>query len=94
MIWFVLILMYIVFSKAQIAPASGFQKNYLNKDNTNVIKGIFIFLIFLSHGRKYIDLGGIYDDAYLVMQNHIDQMVVSMFLFYSGYGMMEQIKKK
>ena len=94
MIWFVLILLLIVFSRVQLASASDFHKDYLDKDRANVIKGIFIFLIFLSHGRKYIELGGLYDDPYLAMQNHIDQMVVSMFLFYSGYGMMEQIKKR
>lgn len=78
---------------------SGINNNYLEISRTNSIKGIFILLVFLSHARNYISayaeysqnpLNGIYD----IFQNHLGQGVVIMFLFYSGYGVMESIKKK
>lgn len=78
---------------------SGFNDNYLAVDRTNCIKGIFILMVFLSHSKNCISmlpeytadpLNGIYD----VIQNHLGQGIVVMFLFYSGYGVMESIKKK
>lgn len=94
MIFFVLILLLIIFSSAKAEKANQFNKDYISKDSCNVIKGIFVLLIFLSHSRGYFELSGAYDKAYVVFQDHIKQMVVVMFLFYSGYGMMEQIKKR
>ncbi len=94
MIVFVLILLLIVFGSATAAKPNEFHRDYISRDNSNVIKGIFVILILLSHGKGYIELGGMYDQPYIAMQTHLNQMVVAMFLFYSGYGMMEQIKKR
>lgn len=78
---------------------SGFNENYLAIDRTNCIKGIFILMVFLSHSRNYLSklpeytsdpLNSIYD----VIQSHLGQGIVVMFLFYSGYGVMESIIKK
>lgn len=78
---------------------SGINNNYLEMSRTDSIKGIFILLVFLSHARNYLytfpeysqnPFNGIYD----VFQNHLGQGVVIMFLFYSGYGVMESIIKK
>lgn len=78
---------------------SGFNENYLAIDRTNCIKGIFILMVFLSHSRNYLSklpeytadpLNSIYD----VIQNHLGQGIVVMFLFYSGYGVMESIIKR
>ena len=49
----------------------GFNEDYLSKDNTNSIKGIFILLIVISHARQYILDGGY---AY-------DHLGDSLFLF-------------
>lgn len=94
MIFFVLVLLLIIFRSARIAPENCFHEDYLSVESTNVIKGIFVILILFSHGKSYIDIGGLYDDPYVALQNHLNQMVVVMFFFYSGYGMMEQTKKK
>ncbi|MCR5208402.1 MAG: acyltransferase family protein, partial [Eubacterium sp.] len=71
-----------------------FNRDYIARDATNNIKGIFVILILFSHARSYFTLGGIYDEPYISFQGHLNQMVVAMFLFYSGYGIMEQIKKR
>lgn len=94
MIFFVLILLLLIFNKMEISKPGEFNKDYISPDGTLAVKGIFVALILLSHGKGYIELGGIYDDAYIALQNHLNQMVVAMFLFYSGYGMMESMKKK
>lgn len=78
---------------------SGFNENYLAVDRTNAIKGLFILLVFLSHARNCISTLPQYssdplNSFYDIFQDHLGQGVVVMFLFYSGYGVMESIKKK
>lgn len=94
MIFFVLILLFLIFNRAEFAPQNRFTQGYMTKDKTTTIKGIFVVLILFSHASQYISLGGIYDDPYVALQSHLGQMVVAMFLFYSGYGMMESIKRR
>lgn len=94
MFFFLLLLLVLMISKAELAPANGFQRDYISRDHANTIKGIFIILVFLSHGKGYVQLSGQYDELYLAVQNHLGQMIVSMFLFYSGFGMMEQLRIK
>lgn len=74
-------------------------KGYISKGRSNSIKGVFILLIFIGHIKKYIvDAGyeyhGIGDTVFQTIFNLIGQLVVVMFLFYSGYGVMENIRKK
>ena len=71
-----------------------FNTEYMSKDNTNIIKGVFVIFVFFSHCAQYLKLGGVYDNPYLIVRDFLGQMIVAMFLFYSGYGIMESIKSK
>ena len=72
--------------------------DYLSFKTTNAVKGIFILLIFASHIIPYISnaigSGGENKTNVLLDNIHIGQWVVAMFLFYSGFGVMESIRKK
>lgn len=94
MVYFLFILLILIFHSAEIAPANDFSKNYLSKENTNAVKGIFVILILFSHYSQYVTLSGPYDEPYLILKGHLHQMVVAMFWFYSGYGIMESISRK
>ncbi len=94
MIFFVLVLLLVIISGAHYSKPNEFNTDYISKDGIAPIKGIFVILILFSHGRGYFTLEGVYDEMYLSVQGHLDQMVIAMFLFYSGYGIMEQIKKR
>lgn len=66
----------------------------LSINQTTCINGIFVILVFLSHFCQYVDASAIpYFQPYLFLQSHLGQLIVAPFLFYSGYGIMEQIKK-
>lgn len=93
MIFFLIPLVFFMFDGMQIS-IEGFQKDYLSKNQTNAIKGIFVLLIFLSHASSYMLLDAPCDAAYVTFKKFFRQMVVAMFLFYSGYGMTEAIKRK
>lgn len=68
--------------------------DYLSVDNTMSIKGIFILLVFLSHFNSYVDFSNRFDNIYALFISLFGQAMVTMFLFYSGYGVMESIRKK
>ncbi len=73
-------------------------EDYLSKERCNSIKGIFILLIFLTHSLQYIkDSGYIFPGIDIITYQfvqYIGQLVVVMFLFYSGYGVALQIQGK
>lgn len=89
-----ILLAFMIFSSLEVAPSGSFQKDYMEKSVTKNIKGIFVLLILFSHYTQYVTLRGAYDDAYLVLREHLNQMVVVMFLFYSGFGIMRSIQSK
>lgn len=68
----------------------------LEVTQTNVVKGVFILLVFLSHIQPYIIESGYkfngIDEKVLSWLNW-GQSIVIMFLFYSGYGIHQQIQK-
>ena len=70
----------------------------LSKERCNSIKGIFILLIFLSHSLQYVEASGYafsgIDNITQIILKFTGQLVVVMFLFYSGYGVALQVKRK
>ena len=69
-------------------------KDYLSKDETTIINGLFVITIFFSHFISYIEAYNIYDKYLVSYLNFIGQLMVTSFLFYSGYGIYESIKNK
>ena len=86
MVFFLIIILLIIFNQMEFAKSNTFMDDYLSRPVTTAVKGIFVILIILSHWAQYVELGGIYDEPYLILKDHLNQMVVAMFLFYSGYG--------
>ena len=77
----------------------SFVDSYLSMDTTNLVKGIFIILVFIKHVTPYIvNAGwapeGVWGQIFHFVNNNVGQWIVAMFLFYSGYGIMESIKRK
>lgn len=94
MVFFIIVLTIVVLSQCKFSKDGGFIDDYMDKKNTTAINGIFVILIIFSHYSQYTMLEGVYDYPYLCLQDHLNQMVVATFLFYSGYGMMESVKRK
>lgn len=80
----------------KLRPANGekFMTDYMSVDKTMSIKGIFIIIVFFQHFNSYITYTVPLDVFYKNAFNQIGQCVVTLFLFYSGYGVMESIKRK
>lgn len=77
-------------------PSDGqkYMTDSMSVDKTMSIKGIFIILVFFSHFNSYVTYTASLDVAYFNVFKQIGQCMVTLFLFYSGYGVMESIKKK
>lgn len=56
-------------------------EHYIGKETTSTINGLFIWLVFMSHFTQYLPSG-----AGNLVGDNLGQLVVVMFLFYSGYG--------
>ena len=69
--------------------------DYLSKENTLAIKGFFVTCVLFSHSKDYIDLSSDFlDNSFNFVSNFLGQLIVVMFLFYSGYGIFESFKTK
>ena len=89
---FVLLCLY----KVQLKPTDGqkYMTDYMSVDKTMSIKGIFILLVFFSHFNSYVKFTSPADIEFAAIFTDMGQAMVTMFLFYSGYGVTESIKKK
>lgn len=69
--------------------------DYISPQKCNSIKGIFISLVVLSHVRQFIKIPptGL-NKPFLDVISFIGQLMVVMFLFYSGYGIALGLKNK
>ncbi|MBR1692146.1 MAG: acyltransferase family protein [Lachnospiraceae bacterium] len=67
---------------------------YLSVKDTNAIKGIFIMFVFFRHITSYISDFEALDLHMLNLNYYLDQLIVVMFLFYSGYGVSYSIRNK
>ena len=72
-----------------LVPARITSKNdkYLDKNYTNIIKGFFLLFVFTSHLTQYkLPFSNEwYDTIGLKFNAKLGQLMVTMFLFYSGY---------
>lgn len=94
MILFVIALFLVCVYGMKIYGVKQFNREYLSRENTNAVKGVFVFLIFMSHFLQYYTSDGPFDGQYLAVRVFLGQLVVVMFWFYSGYGIYESVKRK
>lgn len=70
-----------------------------SRDTTDSVKGIFILIVFINHAVPYIlnnggSLNDLIDTGDEVIRIWMGQLIVALFLFYSGYGVYNGIINK
>lgn len=85
--------------ECRFSGVESFNGSYISKEQCNCIKGFFIAVVFCRHIVSYLVEAGynfsiVGDNIFGWINGHIGQLLVVMFLFYSGYGVTESIKKK
>lgn len=71
----------------------GYLDTYLDRGQTMAVNGVFVMLVFLRHFKEYIVCGA-YDRAFWTVDGYLEQLIVTTFLFYSGYGILVSLKTK
>lgn len=69
---------------------------YCSREMTASVNGYFLTTVFMTHIIQYLD-EFVFNQAdlyYLQVNKCLGQLIVAMFLFYSGYGIMESIRQK
>jgi hypothetical protein len=66
----------------------------MNINNTNQIKGIFVWMIFFRHCTEYFPKSTKVGKISILIDKSLEQNIVSPFLFYSGFGINESFLKK
>ena len=90
LIFLILFLLSII--NIDIKGIDNFYNDYMELKNTNSIKGIFVWMIILSHYISYYKRKEKF--LYRIILSCFGQKLVSLFLFYSGFGIYESIKNK
>ena len=67
---------------------------FLQKQQTKSIQGIFTIIVLFSHFASYVSFDNVFDTSFVLITDKIGQLMVTMFLFYSGYGIVQSIKAK
>lgn len=70
----------------------SWNSQYISRKTTIELNGIFVLLVFLSHFCQYLVEPFPYSEIYYEIRRMLNQLVVTTFLFYSGYGVMYCIK--
>ena len=78
----------------RFARPGEFHRDYLSRESTIAVNGLFMIFVFLRHFLQYVSLDGVLDRAALILDNRLDQLVVITFLFYSGYGVVTSLLHK
>ncbi|QJC22552.1 acyltransferase family protein [Arcanobacterium buesumense] len=68
--------------------------SYISHAHTTQINGVFILIVFYAHVRTYIPLDPAADGWMYGLATGLGQLMVALFLFYSGFGVQESITRK
>ena len=91
---FLLCLFAMMLYRCKLAPVNTYHIDYLSHKNTVLINGVFVILVYLSHSSAKCALTNSMDQFYILFKQHLLQLVVVTFLFYSGYGMCVSLMNK
>lgn len=93
MLYIFIIFILISFIGINFQNIKGIDGDALSKERTTMINGIFVVIVLFSHFNSYATSDIAVDKIYYLFFK-IGQLMVTPFLFYSGYGIYESIKNK
>lgn len=97
-IWFLVILAVTLFGVR--GRRQGFYDDFLSIEQCQAINGVAIMVVLARHAGHLglmpcgYAMDGWGDSLYFLISNPLQQLLVVTFLFFSGYGVMEQFTRK
>ncbi len=89
----ILLIILILVSLYGLRFSAAGHPDYIGRQQTDSIKGIFAIIILFSHMRGYLPEPGEHDRLFYAALDSLGQLMVVMFMLYSGYGVMESLKR-
>jgi membrane-bound acyltransferase YfiQ involved in biofilm formation len=86
----IVIVPFLLFFKSKIFKLNTYNEGYLAKDNTDVLKGLSVVIIIITHLFLFSANNGIIITFFL----KLGYLSVAIFLFVSGYGLMFRFAQK
>lgn len=83
----------ILFKNSNILNNNQYNYAFLSKNNVDIVKGIAVIMIFLSHTAQRICEGNIANRIFYYLFLYTGLLGVVIFLFLSGYGLVIQYRK-
>lgn len=84
----------LVFAYQHPAESRRFHDDYMSKESTQTIQGVFVVLVLFRHFLSYYPCTDAIDKILKVASPYIGQLLVVPFLFFTGYGTMHSIEHK
>lgn len=94
MIVFLVLLLILAVFRVKFAGKGFYLNDYISREQTLCINGIFMAYILLSHTFNVYSSPGILNETFGVIKIYLGQFPVVPILFFSGYGIMESVKHK
>lgn len=94
MIWLYVILSILVLASLRL-PIGKRVTDFSGKHTADIVKGIFIWMVFISHIQQYAKpIHPEYiDGLFSLTSSFWGQMIVVAFMFYSGYGVLINLNR-
>ncbi|MFD1431009.1 acyltransferase family protein [Lacticaseibacillus mingshuiensis] len=89
-----LVIIALIFVSALRPRANTADGDYLGRDTTATINGLFMLLVLFSHLQDYLGRNQPLAKLTGVWMATKGELIVTTFLFFSGYGIMTQINKR
>lgn len=87
-----LILSFLSLINANVKCGNKFFTDYMDLENTYNVRGVFVWMIVFRHSTGYYYRNP--KKTSIIIDESFQQNIVSLFLFYSGYGINESFKIK
>ena len=72
--------------------SSGIREDYLSKENTDCVKGVFALFVVTCHCRNFMT--SLNDTILGMILTSVGYLSVAVFFFFSGYGLETQYQKR
>lgn len=89
-----LLFVFVLLYKVKFAGFTGYFDDYLSLENSNAFRGIMALVIVLHHLCRQFADDGKYEIWLKPFDSPMGWLVVGMFFFFSGYGLMMGYKNK
>lgn len=89
----ILVFLIILLKNSNFFNIKQYNEDFLSKENSNIIKGIAVIMIFLSHTAQRVCFNDKATMFFYYIFLHAGLLGVVIFLFISGYGLVIQYQK-